>query len=463
MKQLGVIGLATMGANLARNAARNGARVVVFNRTGEKTDAFMQAHGSEGTFVGTKTLAEFVASLERPRPILLMVKAGQPVDDVIAELKPLLSPGDILIDAGNSHYRDTERRFTSLKEAGLHFVGMGVSGGEEGALRGPSMMPGADREAFEQLAPLLSQMAASDGDGGTCLAFMGPGGAGHFVKMVHNGIEYGLMQLLAECYHLLKTAGKMTNAELASTFDVWNATSPLGSFLVEITAQVFRRQDDQGTGDLIDAILDKAAQKGTGRWTLEAGFELGVSIPTITAGVDARIVSSGKDFRTVRSQVMDVGTEDFPVDKHELVAALRDAYQGATLNAYAQGLQLLTAASEANHWNLNLSEICRIWRGGCIIRSQMLPVFQRAYAGDAAAASELRSLCSADVQRHWRRVVALAAARGIPIPALASALWYFDAYRSAWLPQNLTQAQRDLFGAHTFERTDKPGSFHVQW
>ncbi len=461
--QLGVIGLATMGSNLARNAARKGATVAVYNRTTTKTDEFLAAHGSEGQFVGTKTLKEFVAALERPRPILLMVKAGQPVDDVITELEPLLEKGDILIDAGNSHYRDTERRFKALKEKGLHFVGMGVSGGEEGALNGPSMMPGADKEAYEALAPLLLKMAASDGDGGTCASFMGPGGAGHFVKMVHNGIEYGIMQLIAEAYHLLKQEGKLTNQQLAETFAQWNATEPLGSFLLEITVKIFQKKDPETGTDLLDLILDKAGQKGTGKWTVEAGFHYGASIPTIVAATDARIVSSAKEFRAARSTVL---TQEL-LPEHGLGAdfaeVVRSAFLAAVAQTYAQGLQLLTLASEEEKWELDISEICRIWRGGCIIRSQLLPLFQRAFQGEDKAIRTLREMCIGEPQKRWRQVVALGAERGIPLPAFSSSLSYFDAYRSAWLPQNLIQAQRDFFGAHTYERTDKQGTFHTEW
>jgi 6-phosphogluconate dehydrogenase len=461
--QLGVIGLATMGANLARNAARNGARVAVFNRTTAKTDEFLASHGEEGTFLGTKTLPEFVGALQRPRPILLMVKAGQPVDDVIAELLPLVSPGDIIIDAGNSHYRDTERRFKALKEKGLHFVGMGVSGGEEGALKGPSMMPGADKEAYDVLSPLLLKMAASDGASGTCASFMGPGGAGHFVKMVHNGIEYGIMQLIAECYHILKVEGGLSNKRLAETFAEWNATEPLGSYLLEITVKIFQTKDSETGGDLVDLILDKAAQKGTGKWTVESGFLYGASIPTITAGVDARIVSSAKEFRGARSGVLTLDLLPLRLAGDDLVAAVRDAFIASVAQTYAQGLQLLTLASEEEKWNLDISEICRIWRGGCIIRSQLLPLFQDAFAGKDKAIRALRDLCLGEPQKHWRQTVAIGAERGIPLPAFSASLSYFDGYRSPWLPQNLVQAQRDFFGAHTYERTDKQGSFHTQW
>ena len=327
--QLGIVGLSTMGGNLARNAARNGARTVVFNRTTEKMEQFVAEHGAEGEFVPAKTLKEFVAALTPPRPVLLMVKAGQPVDDVMEELLPLLSPGDILIDAGNSHYHDTERRTKRAEEARVHFVGMGVSGGEEGALKGPSMMPGGDKEAIDVLMPLFAKMAAHDGstepalsgaeglttggDAGSCIAYMGPGGAGHFVKMVHNGIEYGIMQLIAEAYHLLKVEGGLSNPQLAEVFGQWNSKGFLQSFLIEITERVFRMKDAETSGDLIDVILDSAGQKGTGKWTTEAAFHYGVAVPTITAAVDARIMSSGKAFRTQEAARWQLAKRDVPL------------------------------------------------------------------------------------------------------------------------------------------------------
>lgn len=461
--QLGLIGLGTMGANLARNAARNGAKVVVYNRTPEKTDAFMAAYGNEGNFVACKTLEELVAALTPPRPIVLMVKAGEAVDEMIAQLKPYITPGDILIDAGNSHYKDTDRRVAELSAANLRFIGMGVSGGEEGALRGPSMMPGGDKAAFESLAPLLTKMSADDGMGGKCVSYVGPGGAGHFVKTVHNGIEYGMMQLIAEAYQLLKEVGGLSNADLAQTFSAWSASRELKGFLMEITASIFMTKDPETGADLLDVIKDTAAQKGTGKWTTESAFDFGVAVPTITAGVDARIMSSAKAFRVQQAGATPLKIEDIPVDRTELIANVRTALELSMMNAYAQGFQLLSEASKQQSWNLNIPEIARTWMGGCIIRSSMVDMYRKAFAGDRDAGFALRARFDGQNQIDWRHVVALGALRGVALPAMSSALWYYDAYRTARLPQNLIQAQRDFFGAHTFERTDKDGSFHHQW
>lgn len=489
--QIGVIGLGTMGANLARNAARNGAEVSVFNRTAEKVEEFMKSYAAEGTFVPCATLANLCSALKAPRAILLMVKAGEAVETIIAELTPLLSKGDILIDGGNSHYRDTERRQEALRKNGMHFIGMGVSGGEEGALRGPSMMPGGNREAYEILEPLLQKMAAEDSAGGKCVTYLGGGGSGHFVKMVHNGIEYALMQLIAEAYHLLKSEGGLRNEELAETFAEWNKGEDLQSFLMEISAKILKKKDplsssavaplDSPLADargsleesttrrhreapfLLDLIKDAAEQKGTGKWTTDAAMHYGVSIPTITAAVDARIVSGAKDFRMMRSKQI-AGVIEQPYPKHEkLISRVRIALELSIINAYAQGFQLLSAASEQEKWNLNISEIARIWRGGCIIRSALLSKFQEMFKGKEAAALEVRERFSGERQLEWRRAVALGIGRGIPLPAMSASLAYFDSYRSAWLPQNLVQAQRDFFGAHGFERMDKTGTFHAKW
>ncbi len=461
--QLGLVGLGTMGANLARNAARNGAEVVVFNRTIEKTKEFMKAHSAEGTFVAADSIGEFIQKLQPPRTIVLMVKAGQAVDDMLVEIVPLLEKGDTLIDAGNSHYKDTVRRELSLRDHRLHFIGMGVSGGEEGALNGPSMMPGGDKAAYEAIAPLLTKMAASDGEKGTCVTHIGPGGAGHFVKMVHNGIEYGIMQLLAESYHLLKDLGKLSNKELAETFAEWNKDPNLQSFLIEITAKIFEKKDDETGKDLIDLILDKAGQKGTGKWTTDAAMSYGVAIPIITAAVDARIISSGKDFRVQRSSEMQPALLEGVLEKSQLIASVKTALTLSILSAYAEGFLLMSVAGKEEEWNLNIPEIARIWRGGCIIRSGLLPKYQKMFTGDAAVQKELRSMFEGDNQKTWRRVVSMAVGRGIPVPSMSAALSSFDGYRTARLPQNLIQAQRDFFGAHTFERTDKPGTFHAQW
>ena len=486
--QLGLIGLGTMGANLARNAARNGARVSVFNRTGEKTDDFMAAHGSEGEFVPCKAIDEFVASMQSPRAIILMVKAGEAVDEMIQVLLPHLSEGDILIDAGNSHHTDSQRRVKELADKKIRFLGMGVSGGEEGALHGPSMMPGGDRSAYDHIEPLLKSMAADDGSaepvlssaegvttggaGGKCVSYVGPDGAGHFVKTVHNGIEYGVMQLIAESYDLLKRLGGLSNAELAQTFDAWSKSPDLRGFLMEITATIFTIKDPDGGNDLIDMIKDAAAQKGTGKWTTESAFLYGVSVPTITAGVDARIMSAAKEFRVMQAKATPLQVDDFPVNQEELINDVRAALELSMLNVYAQGLQLISEASKQEVWNINVSEICRIWRSGCIIRSSMIEMYQNAFAGDrdppglavrTGAGLALRARFDRERQINWRRTVALGALRGIPLPAMSSALWYYDSYRTEKLPQNLIQAQRDFFGAHGFERVDREVEEHGVW
>lgn len=461
--QLGVIGLGPMGANLARNAAQKGAAVAIYNRTPERVDAFLKAHRSEGMFVPCKSYAYLVAALKSPRPILIMVKAGEGVDEVIAGLAPLLAKGDILIDGGNSHYRDTERRQKDLAKKGISLFGMGVSGGEEGALKGPSMMPGGDRSAFDVLTPLLTKMAADDGDGGKCVTYIGPGGSGHFVKMVHNGIEYGLMQLIAEAYELLRTAG-MSNDQLAETFAAWNARGDLQSFLIGITARIFRTKDPETGRDLIDVIKDTAGQKGTGKWTTEAAMHYGYSIPTITAAVEARVLSGCTDcragWRSVPAEIAGGALSD------NWMAEVESALKLSTIVAYLQGLTLLGTASQVEEWQVNLSEVSRIWRGGCIIRSALLPVLQQAY--DTGGATEegtraIRERFSGQAQCSWRSTVARGIERGVPLPAMAASLAFYDGMRAERLPQNLTAAQRDFFGAHGYERIDRPGSFHTVW
>jgi 6-phosphogluconate dehydrogenase len=461
MQQLGIIGLSTMGGNIARNAARNGAAVTVYNRTTERAEKFMADHGNEGKFALATTLPELVASLKAPRAILVMVK-DTGVDAVVEELAPLLSKGDIVIDGGNSHYRETQRRGKKMAAKGVTFVGMGVSGGEEGALKGPSMMPGGDAAAIDALMPLLANMAAADGEGGACVTRMGPDGAGHFVKMVHNGIEYAVMQLIAEAYHLLSSVGKMTNAQMADVFAEWNAEGNLSSFLVEITVRALREKDPDTGEDLIDAVKDISGQKGTGRWTVEAGFEYAVSVPSITAAVDARIVSSAKDFRAQQAKRDKLYWDD-SYRLEDFVDAVKAALELSVMNAYAQGFQLLSEASKAEGWELDLSAICRIWRGGCIIRSALLPQYQALFAGDMAAAENLRARFGREEQLRWRHVVATGPLHAIPLPAMSASLSYYDAYRTERLPQNLIALQRDIFGAHGYERLDKPGSFHTEW
>jgi len=465
---LGVIGLGTMGANLARNAARNGAKVAVFNRTTEKTDEFMKSFSSEGNFVACKSYEEMTSTLGTPRVILIMVKAGEAVDAVIDDLLPLLGKGDILIDGGNSHYPDTQRRFDLLKEKGIHFIGMGVSGGEEGALNGPSMMPGGDEGAYENIAELLSKMSADDGNGGKCVSFIGKGGAGHFVKMVHNGIEYGIMQLIAEAYDLLKSVGGYSNAQLADTFDAWNKTDELNSYLMEITAAIFKKKDDIGKGDLIDAIKGTAKQKGTGKWTTQAALDYGVAIPTITAGVDARILSGATDIRE-RAESFPIHldeTEPQPA-KEKLRAMVKTSLELSIISAYQQGFLLIQKASEEQGWDVNLSECARIWRAGCIIRAKQLTKWEDALGTDTkkakAAKEAIMERFSGERQIDWRKMIELSVSRGIPTLGMSASLNFYDSLRRAWLPQNLTQAQRDFFGAHTYERIDKKGTFHAQW
>ena len=466
MPSFGVIGLSTMGGNLARNAASRGLTVAVYNRTPERTDAFMEAHKDEGKFLPCKSFAELRASLTHPRALLLMVKAGQAVDDVIKELLPHLDAGDIIIDGGNSHYRDTEKRGKELSAKGIHFLGMGISGGEEGALKGPSMMPGGDKEAYEHLKVVLRALAAEDGEDGNCVSYMGPGGAGHFVKMVHNGIEYGIMQLIAESYDLLKHEAGLSNEELAEVFGHWNEGEDLQSFLIEITAEIFRKKDADSGKDLLDVIKDAAGQKGTGKWTTDAAMTYGVAVPTITAGVDARIISGDKR-RAHRAKELPMVVADAYDKPKEFVGLVRSALSLSTLCAYAQGFDLIAAASQAEGYGIDIAEVARVWRGGCIIRSAGLKHMQWACGSDPLKAQSARSLIidrfAGDTQIQWRRAVALGVQRGIPLPAMSASLAYYDACRRERLPQNLVQAQRDFFGAHTYERTDREGVFHTQW
>lgn len=465
MKSIGLIGLGTMGASLARNAARSGAVVAVYNRTTEKTDAFVKEYGREGTFIASKTLQDFVAAIPTPRNVIIMVNAGSATDAVIQGLAPLLSPGDAIIDAGNAHFADTERRIKELHAKNIHFLGMGVSGGEEGALLGPSMMPSGNRDAFQALEPLLQKMAAKDGSGGKCVSFIGSGGAGHFVKMVHNGIEYGDMQLIAEIYDLMKRVLRLSNSEIADVFEGWNRSRELKSFLIEITAQIFRKKDDLGaTGELVDAIKDEAKQKGTGKWTTQAALDLGIGIPTMTAAVDARLMSSLKALRVLTEDAY--GTLETKTVKLT-TGALKDALLLSKICSYAQGYAMIREASRVNGWNIDLAEVSRIWKGGCIIRSTLLKTFEEALRSSPAPENLLLAQSIRDLfqKKHirWRRVLSKGMEAGIPLPAMSASLAYFDGLRTARLPQNLTQAQRDSFGAHTFERNDREGTFHANW
>jgi 6-phosphogluconate dehydrogenase len=464
--ELGVTGLATMGANLARNAARNGFSVAVHNRTERRTRELLEGHGDEGELVGTFSVEAFVAALARPRRILVMVKAGPPVDAVLEELADHLEAGDLLIDGGNSYFEDTVRREQAMAARGLRFLGTGVSGGEEGALWGPSIMPGGAAEAYGLVEPLLTRIAAQV-DGVPCCRLVGPGGAGHYVKMVHNGIEYADMQLIAEAYDLLGQGVGMGAATLAEVFEGWNA-GELDSFLIEITAKVLRQTDQDSGQPLVEVILDQAEQKGTGRWTVQSALELGVPVTGITEAVLARVLSSQKTQRTAAAKVLAGPSGRLEAARAgAFVEDVRDALYASKVVAYAQGFEQIAAAAEAYGWEVELGGLATIWRGGCIIRARFLDRIREAYAADPG----LRNLLFADyfrdavtdAQDAWRRVVAAAVSLGIPTPAFASSLAYYDGFRRERGPANLLQGQRDFFGAHTYRRTDRPGSFHTRW
>ncbi|MBR7895022.1 NADP-dependent phosphogluconate dehydrogenase [Burkholderia multivorans] len=464
---IGVIGLAVMGRNLALNIESRGYAVSVYNRSREKTDELI-AEFPGRNLVPTYTLEEFVASLETPRRILMMVKAGEATDATIASLKPLLEKGDVLIDGGNTHFTDTIRRNQELAQSGLHFIGTGVSGGEEGALRGPSIMPGGQRDAYDLVEPILKQIAAkAPSDGEPCVAYMGPDGAGHYVKMVHNGIEYGDMQLIAESYAVLKHVAGLTNEELGAVYTEWNQ-GELDSYLIEITSKIFGKKDDETGKHLVDVILDRAAQKGTGKWTSQNALDLGVPLPLITESVFARVLSSLKTERVAASKILSgPAAASFDGDRAAFIEAVRRALYLSKVISYAQGFAQLRTASEEYGWNLDLGTIAKIFRAGCIIRARFLQKITDAYAKDPALANLLldpyfRGIAE-QYQASLRDVVVAAVKAGVPVPAFASAVAYFDSYRAERLPANLVQAQRDFFGAHTFERTDKPGSFHANW
>jgi len=463
---IGVIGLAVMGRNLALNIESRGYTVAIYNRSPERTDELV-AQCPDRKLVPAHSLDEFVASLEKPRRILMMVKAGEPTDATIAALKPLLDEGDVLIDGGNTHFTDTIRRNRELAQAGLHFIGTGVSGGEEGALKGPAIMPGGPRDAYDLIAPILTQIAAKAPDGEPCVAYMGPDGAGHFVKMVHNGIEYGDMQLIAESYAVLKQVAGLTNAELAEVYAEWNK-GELDSYLIDITAKIFRKRDDETGRDLVDVILDRAAQKGTGKWTSQNALDLGVPLPLITESVFARVLSSLKTQRVAASKVLSgPANKPFAGDRDSFIEAVRRALYLSKVISYAQGFSQLRAASEEYHWSLDFGGIAKIFRAGCIIRARFLQKITDAYTHDPKLANLLLDPYFREISEGYqaalRDIVVAAVTAGVPVPAFASAIAYFDAYRSERLPANLVQAQRDFFGAHTFERIDREGSFHATW
>jgi 6-phosphogluconate dehydrogenase len=468
-RTFGVIGLAVMGENLALNVESRGFPIAVYNRTASKTKEFMETRAVGKDVKAAYSLEEFVQILERPRKILVMVKAGPPVDAVIEQLKPLLEEGDMIIDGGNSLYEDTERRTRDLESTTkLGFVGMGVSGGEEGALHGPSLMPGGTEFAYRELEPILTKIAAQVDDG-PCVTYVGPGGAGHYVKMVHNGIEYGDMQLIAEAYDVLKNGLGLSNQQLQETFTEWNRTDELNSYLIEITADIFKYVDPETGHHLVDLILDSAGQKGTGRWTVLSSLELGVPIPTIYAAVNARVMSAYKDERVAAAKELPGPGETYPGDAALFVDKVRDALYCSKMCSYAQGMALIAKASQEFNYNISLPESARIWKGGCIIRAGFLDKIRKAFAENPGLPNLLLApefkQSILDRQEAWREVLVLANKLGIPVPAFSSSLDYFDSYRRANLPQNLTQAQRDYFGAHTYERTDKPRGefFHTEW
>ncbi|MDB5788976.1 NADP-dependent phosphogluconate dehydrogenase [Caballeronia mineralivorans] len=462
---IGVVGLAVMGRNLALNIESRGHAVSVYNRSREKTDDLMAEHPDK-KLVPSYTLEEFVESLEKPRRILLMVKAGQGTDATIDSLRPLLDKGDILIDGGNTHFTDTIRRNADLAKSGLHFIGTGVSGGEEGALKGPSIMPGGQKEAYDLVAPILTEIAAKAPDGEPCVAYMGPDGAGHYVKMVHNGIEYGDMQLIAESYDVLKRVAGLTNEELGKVYVEWNK-GELDSYLIEITSKIFSKKDEETGKYLVDVILDRAAQKGTGKWTSQNALDLGAPLPLITEAVFARVLSSLKDQRVEASKQLTGPSPKFDGDRDAFVEAVRRALFLSKIVSYAQGFAQLRAASEEYKWDLQYGQIAKIFRAGCIIRAGFLQRITDAYKTNADLHNLLLDPYFSDIATKYqgalRDVVVAAVKAGVPVPAFSSAVAYYDSYRSETLPANLVQAQRDFFGAHTFERVDKKGSFHADW
>jgi 6-phosphogluconate dehydrogenase len=465
-QQFGLIGLGVMGQNFILNVERNGFGVVAFNRTAEKTKAFVEGPAVGKNIIPAYTVGEFTGMLETPRRIMLLVKAGPAVDATIDSLLPHLDAGDLIIDGGNSFFADSERRAKALEEKGVNFLGMGVSGGEEGALWGPSLMPGGTRQAWEDVRDIMTKAAAKTSDGEACVTYIGPGGAGHYVKMVHNGIEYGDMQLIAEAYHLLKSALGLSAKELSEIFARWNDTD-LSSYLIEITAKVLAKVDDDSGQPLVDVILDAAGQKGTGKWTTQSALDLGAAVPTITAAVDARIVSSSKDERIKASKVLRGPSTSFAGDPDKFVDNVRDALHASKIASYAQGMALLRTASDEHGWDIDLAGVAKIWREGCIIRARLLDDISSAFSADPALPNLLldNTFQNAIVSRQdaWRSTVMEGLRLGVPLPGMSSSLAWFDAYRSERLPANLIQGQRDLFGAHTYERTDRPGTFHTDW
>jgi 6-phosphogluconate dehydrogenase len=465
---IGLIGLAVMGENLALNIASRGYSIAVYNRTTSVTDAFTADRGKQPHVVGCHSLEELVAALKPPRKVMMMVKAGPAVDDLIATLTPLLSKGDVIIDGGNTLYSDTERRTKAVEAAGLLYIGTGVSGGEEGALKGPSLMPGGSKAAWPLVQPIFQSIAAKVGPKGDipCCDWVGPRGAGHYVKMVHNGIEYGDMQLICEAYWLLKVAAGLSNDQLAAVFAEWNR-GELDSYLIEITRDIFTVKDPE-TGDfMVDRILDKAGAKGTGKWMSQLALDLGVPSTLVTEAVYARCLSAMKEARVRASRVLKGPDMRYEGNAQEFIEQVRQALYASKIASYAQGYVQLAAAAKEHDWQLDYRSIAMLWRGGCIIRAQFLERIAEAYDADPNLENLMLApyfqKALADSQHAWRHVVASAATIGVPVPAFMTALAYYDGYRHERLPANLLQAQRDYFGAHTYERTDKQGTFHTEW
>ena len=465
---IGLVGLAVMGENLALNIESRGYSIAVFNRTTSVVDNLIQGRAADKKFVGCHSLEDLVKALAKPRKVMLMVKAGPAVDDLIEQLLPLLSPGDVIIDGGNTHYADTERRTKYVESKGLSYIGTGVSGGEEGALLGPSMMPGGSPAAWPLVKPIFQAISAKVGPKNDipCCEWVGPRGAGHYVKMVHNGIEYGDMQLICEAYFMLKQALGLSNAELYDVFAEWNK-GELDSYLIEITRDIFSVKDADTGAELVDMILDKAGAKGTGKWMSQLALDLGVPSTLVTEAVYARSLSALKDARVRASKVLKGPSAKYQGDKATFVEQVRQALYASKICSYAQGFVQMQAAAKEHDWPLDYGNIALLWRGGCIIRARFLERIKEAFDAD----KQLENLLLApyftkavqEAQPAWRHVVSTAITLGIPVPAFTTALTYYDGYRSARLPANLLQAQRDYFGAHTFERTDKPGTFHAEW
>ena len=465
---IGLIGLAVMGENLALNMANNGFTVAVYNRNTDVVKNFVDGRGKDKSFIGCSSLEEMCKNLKRPRRVMMMIRAGSAVDQVIEQVIPFLEPGDIIIDGGNSHYPDSDRRYESLKAKGLHFIGAGISGGEEGALKGPSIMPGGSEEAWPHVKPIFQKIAAKVADGTPCCDWVGPSGSGHFVKMVHNGIEYGDMQLICEAYHLMRDIGGLGNTDLKEVFTDWNK-GELDSFLIEITSQIFGKIDEETGKHVVDVVMDTAGQKGTGKWTAIIALDLGMPLTLIGEAVFARCLSSLKDERTKASKVLNGPKPKVEGDKGAFINDTRDALFCSKIVSYAQGFTLMAAAAKDFGWKLNYGAIALMWRGGCIIRSKFLQNIKEAFDRDPNLANLLLDPYfkeSIDAgQAGWRRIIASGAMNGVPTPTFSSALGYYDGYRLERLPANLLQAQRDFFGAHTYERTDKPRGefFHTNW